>query len=79
MIPPSFYKEQMMPPLFTISQGVEFTDISCGKSELGWSTCDDGVTSRCSGLNATVNCANDGRKFGSLTKKLKAHIIPNNL
>jgi hypothetical protein len=46
-------------------QGVEFTEISCGRGELGWSKC-DGMTSCCKALRATVSCANDGRKFGSL-------------
>lgn len=46
-------------------QGVEFTEISCGRGELVWSKC-DGMTSCCKALRATVSCANDGRKFGSL-------------
>ena len=46
-------------------QGVEFTEISCGRGELGWSRL-DGTTSRCKGLRASVSCANEGRKFGSL-------------
>ena len=47
------------------SQGVEFTAISCCRGGLGWSRC-EGMTSRCKGLRATVSCANEGRKFGSL-------------
>lgn len=58
--------------LFTVEreafQGVEFTEISCRKCELGWSRF-DGMTSRCKGLRATVSSENEGRKFGSLTGK----------
>lgn len=46
-------------------QGVEFTEISCSRGELGWSEC-EGMASRCKGLRATVSCANEGRKFGSV-------------
>lgn len=52
------------------SQGVEFTEISCGRAELGWSGC-EGMTSRCKGFRATVSCANDGRKLGSLGGKIQ--------
>lgn len=47
-------------------QGVEFTEISWGSgAEVSWSICGE-MPSRCSGFRATVSCANDGRKFGSL-------------
>lgn len=49
-------------------QGVEFTEISGGNGELGWSKC-DGMMSRCKDFRATVSCANDGRMFGSLENK----------
>ena len=46
-------------------QGVEFTEISWGKGELGWSRL-DGTASHYKGLKATVSCVKEGRKFGSL-------------
>ena len=46
-------------------KGVEFTEISCRRCELGSSRF-DGMTSRCKGLRATVSCENEGRKFGSV-------------
>lgn len=48
-------------------QGVEFTEISCGIGGATWSWW-DGITRRCRGFRATVSCANEGRKFGSLKR-----------
>lgn len=48
-------------------QGVEFTAISCCSGGLGWSMC-DGMTRRCNDFSATVSCANEGRRFGSLVR-----------
>ena len=60
-----------------INQGVEFTEISCSIDELGWSEC-GGRTSCCRGLRKLANCANEGRKFGSLAiiiawKRIQQH------
>lgn len=55
-------------------QGVEFTEISCGRGEFGWSRL-DGTASRCNALRATVSCPNDGRKFGSLESNMTERTI----